>query len=415
MNRLRLLLLCVLFLLGACASAPAPKPDAQRNPLILISIDGLRADYLDRGQTPTLAAIAVRGVRAEFMRPSFPSLTFPNHYTLITGLRPDRNGIVANQMEDERIPGQRFTSSNSQAIGNRSWWDQGIPLWTTAKQQGLRSGTMFWPGSEAPVHGAHPDYWAPFDASASSENRVDTLLGWFDLPPAKRPSLFTLYLDNVDVAGHRAGPESPEVDIALQTVDAAIARLLTGIEQRGLRASINLVIVSDHGMTSTSPSRVIYLDDLISPETGRAISFGALSGIVPAPEHREAVEARLLAPHEHMRCWRKSELPARFHYGRNRRIPPLLCLANPGWVIFDRATLAAKKYFSLGEHGYDNDSPEMRAIFIANGPAFRSGIVTAPFDNVDVYPLLAHLLAIKPAANDGNPATMTPMLSNDKR
>jgi predicted AlkP superfamily pyrophosphatase or phosphodiesterase len=401
----RVPLLVFVLLLTAC-STTFTRHDGDRitrpTPLILISIDGFRADFLDRGLTPTLKAIADSGVRAKYMRPSFPSLTFPNHYALITGLRPDRNGIVANTMEDDRIPGQKFTSWNREAIENASWWNEGTPLWTTAQRNGLHSGIMFWPGSEAAVHGSRPDYWSAYDKKLAGVSRVDAVLGWLELPEADRPSLMTLYLDTIDNAGHRYGPDSAELDAELRAVDATIRRLIDGLVERNLDQTVNIVIVSDHGMVSTSPDRVIYLDDLLPDAFARVVSYGVLTGVVPKRGHGRDTEAILLAQHDHMRCWRKSNLPARFHYGRNRRIPPLLCLADHGWVIFDHATLAAKDYFSLGEHGYDNDDPQMRALFIAHGPAFRKGLILPPFDNVDVYPLLARLLAIEPEVNDGN-------------
>ncbi|MFZ1390987.1 MAG: ectonucleotide pyrophosphatase/phosphodiesterase [Dokdonella sp.] len=389
-------------MLVACSTSMPRQASAPRTPLLLISIDGFRADYLDRGLTPTLKALAENGVRAEYMRPSFPSLTFPNHYTLITGLRPDRNGIVANTMEDDRIPGQKFTSWNRDAIQNARWWSEGTPLWTTAQNNGLHSGIMFWPGSEAPVHGSYPEFWSSYDKKLAGVSRVDAVLDWLDLPIEKRPTLLTLYLDTVDGVGHRHGPDSDELDAELRIVDATLRRLLDGLVERGLDQSLNIVVVSDHGMVSTSPDRVVYLDDLLPESMAHVVSFGVLTGIVPKRGHRREAEAALLADHAHMRCWRKAELPARFHYGKNRRVPPLLCLANHGWVIFDRATLAGKNHFSYGEHGYDNDDPDMRAIFIAHGPALRKNVVLPPFDNVDVYPLLAHLLGIRPEPNDGN-------------
>ena len=401
MRILRFLVVALLGFLSACA-LQARRDSADTPPLLLVSIDGFRADYLDRGLTPTLRALADGGVRAEFMRPSFPALTFPNHYTLITGLRPDRNGIVANTMEDERMPGERFTSSNRVAIENARWWDEAVPLWTSVQRTGRRAATMFWPGSEAPVHGAHPDHWARFDAKFSEAARVDTVLGWLDLPGSERPTLITLYLDSIDVTGHRHGPDSPELNAALGAVDATLARLMTGLDQRGLRDRVNLVIVSDHGMASTSPERVVHLDDLISQDQAHVVMWGALTGVVPKTEYRKDVERILLSAHPHMQCHRKTELPVRLHYGSNRRIPPILCIAEHGWIISSHETIARKKHFSLGEHGYDTDHPDMRALFIGNGPAFKRGHVVPPFDNVDVYPLLAHLLGIKPEPNDGD-------------
>ena len=389
------------WILVACTATP-PRPGApQRAPLLLISIDGFRADYLDRGFTPTLNALADSGVRAEYMRPSFPSLTFPNHYALITGLRPDRNGIVANTMEDDRIPGQKFTSWNHEAIQNPTWWDEGVPLWTTAQRYGLNSGIMFWPGSEAPVHGSHPEFWSTYDKKMAGVSRVDQILAWLSLADAQRPALMTLYLDTVDGAGHHFGPDSDELNAELRVVDATIRRLIDGLVERRLDQSLNMVIVSDHGMVSTSPERVVFLDEILPDDFARVVSYGVVTGIVPKRGHGRDTEAILLTDHEHMRCWKKSRLPERFHYGKNRRVPSLLCLANHGWVISDHATLAAKDHFSYGEHGYDIDDPDMRAIFIAHGPSLRKSAVLPPFDNVDVYPLLARLLGIQPEPNDG--------------
>ena len=395
-------LACLALVLGACTAVVPRQAQSVRAPLLLISIDGFRADYLDRGLTPTLNALAEGGVRAEYMRPSFPSLTFPNHYALITGLRPDRNGIVANTMEDDRIPGQKFAIWNREAVQNEKWWDEGIPLWNTAQRYGLHSGIMFWPGSEARVRGTQPEFWASYDKKMAGIARVDKILEWLTLLDDTRPSLMTLYLDTIDTAGHRYGPDSDELNAELRVVDATIRRLLDGLIARKLDQALNIVIVSDHGMSSTSPDRVIYLDDFLPADYANVVSYGVLTGIKPNRGHGGDTEAILFTKHEHMRCWRKQELPARFHYGKNRRVPPVLCLADPGWVILNHASFTAKDHFSYGEHGYDNYHPDMRALFIAHGPAFRSGMVMPPFDNVDVYPLLAHLLRIRPERNDGN-------------
>ncbi len=394
-------LVCLGWMLVGCTAMPPRRAEPLRAPLLLISIDGFRADYLNRGFTPTLKALADSGVRAEYMRPSFPSLTFPNHYALITGLRPDRNGIVANTMEDDRIPGQKFTSWNREAIQNPNWWDEGVPLWTTAQRYGLNSGIMFWPGSEAPVHGSHPEFWSSYNKKMQGVSRVDQILDWLSLEDDKRPSLMTLYLDTVDDVGHHYGPDSDELNAELRVVDSTIRRLIDGLIERGLDQSLNIVIVSDHGMVSTSPERIVFLDEILPDAFAHVVSYGVLTGIVPERGHGRDTESILLAHHDHMRCWRKSQLPERFHYGKNRRVPALLCLANHGWIISDHANVAAKDHFSYGEHGYDIDDPDMRAIFIAHGPSLQKRVVLAPFDNVDVYPLLAHLLGIEPEPNDG--------------
>jgi predicted AlkP superfamily pyrophosphatase or phosphodiesterase len=191
------------------------------------------------------------------------------------------------------------------------------------------------------------------------------------------------------------------VNAALREIDTALARLVEGLKARGAFAHANLVIVSDHGMTATSPERVIYLDDLIRIEDAGIVTSGILAGMNPKPERATDIERVLLAKHEHMRCWRKSEMPARMHYGTNPRIPALLCLADDGWFVSTREYMNHRKHFSLGEHGYDNDDPAMRALFVAHGPAFKSGLRVPEFENVDVYPLIAHLLALPPRQIDG--------------
>jgi predicted AlkP superfamily pyrophosphatase or phosphodiesterase len=204
----RALIAPVLPLLAALAAhAPAQaEPPPARAPLILISIDGFRADYFDRGVTPTLAALAADGVRAQALKPAFPTLTFPNHYTLVTGLYPDHHGIVHNTMQDPVLG--RISLKDNVAASDERWWAQGEPIWVTAQNQGLRAATMFWPGSEARIHGRRPDYWQPFDADLPFAQRVDTVLAWLELPPDRRPAFVTLYFGQVDHAGHDHGPDS---------------------------------------------------------------------------------------------------------------------------------------------------------------------------------------------------------------
>lgn len=405
-------------LLAACAApsqraiAPQATTAAPASPatVILISIDGYRADYLQRGLSPSLAMLAARGVRAQWMTPSFPSLTFPNHYTLVTGLYPDHHGIVANTMEDARLG--RFSLSNRRAVSDERWWDQATPLWVDVQRQGGHAATMFWPGSEAPIHGVRPDHWLPFDAKMPPEARVDKVLQWLDLPPVLRPRFITLYFDAVDHQAHEHGPDSTEVDEALRRTDAALGRLIDGLKQRGLFDRVDLVIVSDHGMAPVSPGHLIFLDTLADLGKLRVVVTGPIAELGPAVSDdasRDAVK-KLLAPHPHLRCWRKQDIPRRFHYGTHPRIPPWVCLAQTGWLITTHQAVAARAHPPRGEHGYDNFDPLMRALFIAEGPAFQRDVVVAPFPNVDVYPLLAHLLRITSERNDGDYAAVQAML-----
>jgi len=394
---------------SAHANAAAPVPARADLPLLLVSIDGFRADYLDRGKTPHLAALAAAGVRADALRPSFPSLTFPNHYTLVTGLYPDHHGIVHNRIEGNG-ENDKFVYNDASTTADGRWWG-GEPIWVGAERQGLRSATMFWPGSDTAIAGVRPSYWKPFDRNVSPEERVDTVLGWLDLPPAQRPRFLTLYFEHVDRAGHDHGPSSPEVNNALAEIDAALGRLLDGLAARGLTGAINLLVVSDHGLAAASNARVVVIDDVINLKRVRAVNYGVVAGFAPKPGQQAYAYKTLVKRHDHMRCWRRTQMPARFHYGSNPRIPPIVCLADPGWIIARSDWLKEHADDSpRGEHGYDNDLPEMRALFIASGPSFRRGTRVPEFDNVDVYPLMAHLLHIRPAPNDGNPKTMRGIL-----
>jgi len=408
-NTFRCALGWLVLALSACSHAPASKISAY-TPLILISIDGYRADYIERDLSPNLVALASDGVRAQALKPAFPTLTFPNHYTLVTGLYPDHHGIVANRMFDPNS-GKRFVSSDTQLAGDPQWWG-GEPLWVGVERQGKHAATMFWPGSDYPIGGVRPEHWQTFDRHISAYARVDRVLQWLDLPAGQRPDFITLYFDQVDHEAHDFGPASPQTDAAIALVDAALGRLLEGLRQRNLQNSTNLVIVSDHGMAATSAEHTIVLDDVVDLNDVDLVSDGVFTGLAAKPGREARVENSLLVPHAHMTCWRKTQTPARLHYGTNARIPPLLCLAADGWTISTRHSLVTPdREEHKGEHGYDNDDPNMRALFVAHGPAFRHGQVVPEFDNVDVYPLLVNILKMQPAPNDGDFNVVAPMLA----
>ena len=392
-----------------------PVATATRMPVtILISIDGFRPDYLDRGATPALARLAAEGVVGA-MRPAFPSKTFPNHWTLVTGLVPDRHGIVGNTMEDSRRPGELFKLTTNDPF----WWNAAEPIWVTAERAGIRTATEFWPGANvawgstagADRHGitaggSRPGDWHAFDANINDEARVDAVLDWMRRPEATRPRFVTLYFDQVDSAGHDEGPGGAGVTQAAAAVDAAIGRLTAGLA--ALNQPANIVIVSDHGMSATSSERVIALDRIADPADFRTVETGPYASLQPQPGHEAALARALLKPHAHMTCWTKATIPARLRYGTNPRVPAYLCLADDGWQVRPSAPTAS---FAGGEHGYDNALASMRAVFIANGPAFRPGRRLAPFDNVAVAPLLRDLIGLPPGRGlDGSDAPFRTVL-----
>ncbi|MEJ1973638.1 MAG: ectonucleotide pyrophosphatase/phosphodiesterase [Lacunisphaera sp.] len=280
-------LLVLASLLFVSCSTPAAKPVT--GPLILISIDGFRWDYIHQYHAPTLSRLAAAGVHATRMTPSFPSKTFPNHYTLVTGLRPAHHGIVGNWFYDPGLA-ETFGMSKPDSNTQERWWDEGEPVWITAEKQGVRSFCYFWPGSEAKNHGIRPSRFKPFDFKLPMSDRVDELLSWLDVPEAQRPGLCTLYFDVVDTKGHKFGPDAPETGAAVAEADAAVQRLLDGLGRLGLADRVNLVLVSDHGMSPCGPDKVIFLEDLIDVSQVQVDSTGPVGGVRPKPGTISAVE-----------------------------------------------------------------------------------------------------------------------------
>ncbi|MCS3807435.1 ectonucleotide pyrophosphatase/phosphodiesterase [Xanthomonas sp. 4461] len=388
-------------------SAAATSDDAP-HPLLLISIDGLRADMLDRGITPTLSQLARDGVRARWMTPSYPSLTFPNHYTLVTGLRPDHHGIVHNSMRDAGLG--NFWLSKQDAVTDARWWG-GQPVWVGVENAGMHAATWSWPGSEAAIQGVRPTHWRHYEEGVAMDARVDTVQAWLKSSGADANRLVTLYFEHVDEAGHDHGPESREYADSVRAVDAAIGRLLAGMQRDGTRARTNIIVVSDHGMAEVAPGHAISVEAIAPPAIATAITDGQVIGFEPKPGQQANAEAMLLGPHAQYDCWRKAELPARWHYGTHPRIPPIVCQMHEGWDALFPDKLAKRSQHGMrGSHGFDPALPSMRAVFVAQGPDLAQGKRLPGFDNVDVYALLTRLLGITAAPNDGNPATLLPAL-----
>ncbi|WP_355604171.1 ectonucleotide pyrophosphatase/phosphodiesterase [Xanthomonas cannabis] len=393
---------------AAASPAQDAAADASAHTLLLISIDGLRADMLDRGITPHLSQLAREGVRARWMTPSYPSLTFPNHYTLVTGLRPDHHGIVHNSMRDPALGS--FWLSKPEAVGDARWWG-GQPLWVGAENAGLHAATWSWPGSEAAIQGVRPTQWRHYEEGIGLEARVDTVLGWLSDSGAARKRLVTLYFEHVDEAGHDHGPESREYADSVRAVDAAIGRLLAGMQRDGTRARTNIIVVSDHGMAEVAPGHAISVEDIAPATVATALTDGQVIGFAPMPGQQAAAEAALLGMHAQYDCWRKEELPTHWHYGSNPRIPPIVCQMHEGWDALFPDKLARRPQQGVrGSHGFDPALPSMRAVFVAQGPDLAQGKTLPGFDNVDVYALMTRLLGIAAAPNDGNPATLLPAL-----
>jgi predicted AlkP superfamily pyrophosphatase or phosphodiesterase len=417
MRRLPFLAAIVALMLAAATGLAQRDEFADLQPtVILVSFDGFRWDYLSKVPTPNLHRLVERGVHARNLVPSFPSKTFPNHYSIVTGLYPGHHGIVANNIFDPPT-GRAFATAKREEVRDPMWWG-GTPIFTLVERARRKSAPLFWPGSEAPHGGVMPTYWQPFDENRPANARIDQVLNWLDQPAAQRPTFLTLYFEDTDAAGHANGPDSPEVRDAIMRDDAYIGRLLEGLTRRGLAERVNIVVVSDHGMTAVDDTRVIVADDYLSPDEVVIADINPTLSVFPkSGKDADDVYRRLVKAHPHLKVFTREQTPAKWHYRDHPRVPPILGVADEGWQVLRRATVASIAGRTIrgqrGTHGYDPQLMSMRAIFIAAGPAFKRGVTVAPFENVSIYNVLAKILRVTPASNDGDPSVARALLVND--
>lgn len=395
-------LLCLLTISSLALAQPPEnqingEPSSSKPLVVLVSIDGFKPEYLRRGLSPTLNKLAEEGASSDGLIPPFPSLTFPSHYSVVTGLTPDHHGIVNNVMYDPQISDQVFKLSSREAVMNPKWWVDGIPIWVTASQQGKISSTLFWPGTEAKNQELQPQDWLTYDGKMDSMQRVEKLLEWLDRPDAKRADFATLYFSEVDSAGHEYGPRSKETNTSIHNVDLALTKFIEGLNRLKLKNKTTFVITSDHGMAEVSENNLVDIKSLVEKYDGTSIRWlGPLAGVDVDPKEKESVLSRL-TKESHMDCWPKEKLPVEFHFGTNRRIPNIVCLAKLGWTITDNPN---KKPIP-GQHGYDPNLTDMHGIFIASGYRIEKRRL-GKFNNIDVYPLLMKLIKLDGDSRDAN-------------
>ena len=390
--------LFVALVLSACAP-PAPlQPQTSGHQTILLSLDGFRWDYLDRPWAVNLRGLAASGVRAKRMVPVFPSKTFPNHYTIVTGLYPAHHGIVSNTMWDDAI-GKTFSLGARDVMVDPRWWG-GEPLWVTAVKSGRRSASFFWPGSDLAIQGILPTYYRVFDGRVPNARRVQQVLDWVALPADSAPVFVTLYMSDVDGAGHDHGPDAPQTDSAIARVDSMVGALVAGLATRGLTDRVNLVVAADHGMSAISAERQIFLDDYIELSDVTVVDWSPVAAIRPRAGQEDAVYARLKSAHPQLAVYRRDELPARLRYRDNPRIMPIIAVAAEGWHIASHSR--PMRTATGGNHGYDPAVTSMGALFVAAGPGLKRGLVIESLSSIHVYELLARLTGLPPVPNDGS-------------
>ncbi len=368
---------------------------AGRHYTVIISLDGCRWDYPLMYDTPFLDSLGARGVRA-VMRPSFPSKTFPNHYTLATGLVPDHHGIIANRFYDV-ASGRTYSIGDTLTAKDGSFYG-GEPIWLTAKRQGVKASVVYWPGSDVAIRGQYPDYWHDYARRPllTFPERVAEIERLMKLPEGERPQLVMAYFNEPDHSGHSYGPASKEVKAAVESLDRLLGMLYNDLRSLPYGDDINFIVTSDHGMVQTSPERTIRLTDYLQADWCERIMPDLPTLIFPK-KGREKQILKALETVPHARVWRREDVPAYLNYGTDRNIAPIVLLPDAGWTVSEDGRVIP------GNHGFDPYTPEINVLFRAAGPDFRRGYVkTELFDNTAVYPTLCRLLGIEAAPCDGS-------------
>ena len=384
-----------------------------KTPLILISMDGFRWDYFDKTDTPNFDLLITAGVKAKTLIPSFPTKTFPNHITIVTGRHPENHGIIANRMYDPVFDEFYYIGEGSAPVRDGKWYEA-EPIWVTAEKQGQTAMTMFWPASEAEIMDVRPTEYFVYDGSVNHNERIDQILNWLDYTPSKRPQFLSTYFSHLDDAGHNHGPGSEKVIGAIQEMDRSIGRLIDGLKSRNMFQATNILLVSDHGMASISPDSIIFLDDYIDMDDVHIVDWSPVAAIRPKGDVNPIFNV-LNNAHPKMTVYKKGDAPARLHYNNHRRIQPITAVADEHWSISTRENFDKGDHnegFGKATHGYDPKYTSMGGIFVGHGPAFKQGMDGPGFSNIHIYEMMCKILNLTPATNDGSLDSIKVFLQN---
>ncbi|XP_008295993.1 bis(5'-adenosyl)-triphosphatase enpp4 [Stegastes partitus] len=383
------------FLCGVSAAA-TDNVTAQQGPpsLLLVSFDGFRADYLQRFPMPNLKLLYSQGVLVEQLTNVFVTKTFPNHYSLVTGLYAESHGIMASSMYDPVT--QKYFRINNDT--DPMWWSEAQPLWITALDSGYKTAAMMWPGSDVTNSNRTATHFLPYNSNVTFQERVGNVTKWMLGNEKEEGVKFAaLYWEEPDRSGHRFGPDNTTaMGKVLKEVDDNIGLLMSELKRTGLLGRVNVLITSDHGMAQCSPERIIRLDDCLHPDNYTLVDLTPVAALIPK-NNTQAVFDILSKCHAHMTAYLKKAIPDRLHYRNNERVQPIILIAEEGWTIVQRGN----KSLRLGDHGYDNSLPSMHPFLAATGPSFRQGYKIRNLQSLDVYPLMCHLLSVPPRPNNG--------------
>jgi len=364
--------------------------------VVVVSFDGYRWDYPELYDTPNFDDLALKGVKAEYLQSSFPTKTFPNHYTLATGLYPDHHGIINNSFYAEDLGGIYRIGDREMVTNPDAYF--GEPIWVTAEKQGVKAASYFWVGSEADIMGVSPSYWYTYNHDVPYIPRVDKVISWLKTPLNDRPGLIFLYFDEPDGTGHRFGPEHQETGEVVSVLDSVLGYLRSEIAELEYADRVNLIVLSDHGMGPTSPDKYVNLAAHIKEQwTLRIVGGNPVYLIQPEEGCADSITAAL-SQVEGVTAWQKEEIPERLHYGSSPRFPGIVVVADSLWSIGANPDPSG---YSGGAHGYDNAFTDMNTIFYAEGPAFKENYFSAPFSNVELYGIIAEILGLDRVSTDG--------------
>jgi predicted AlkP superfamily pyrophosphatase or phosphodiesterase len=377
------------------ASAEKEKPY-----ILIVSLDGFRWDYLDRNLTPNLKKIENNGVRALNLQPVFPSKTFPNHYSIVTGLYPQNHGIIHNSFININT-GERYRIGDTVSVRNDKWY-HGTSIWTLLQKNGIKSASYFWPGSE--VHKAHPTYFKKFDKSIPHNQRIESIISWLQLPEADRPHLLLLYFCDTDTKGHHFGPDSEELNNAVTFLDSKIAYLQKRLNDIAMLNKINLIVLSDHGMTDISDSKIIDLSGIIEKYKLEYSGKSPVISLYPKNnKEKTIILSELKDKEEGYKVYSKSNTPVYYHYSQNDMLGDILIVADKGYSLLVKQKASTFRLKNKGNHGYDNHLLDMQGIFLARGPVFKRAYKTGQLRNIDIFPLICRIMNIgQPQKIDGN-------------
>lgn len=365
---------------------------------ILISFDGFRWDYTNRGITPNFDYIEKHGVKALSLKPSFPSITFPNHISIVTGMYPSNHGVIANTMYDPAT--DKLYSLRDTAEVRDAYWYKGEMIWETARRQGVITASYFWPGSEMNLEYRRPTYYEKYEHERDYLERINGVINWLKLPYNERPKFITLYYDLTDSEGHRYGPNSQQVNNAIARLDSLIGVLFNKLDEIKLRDSVNLIIVSDHGMTEISTDRYVNIEEIASCRSCKFFNRGAVMNIfIKSKSEVDEVFDKLKHNESHYRVYKSAEIPEHFHFRNNHLIGDLFVLADPGWSVGTLKDKDRMSDYNGGNHGFDNSFMDMHGIFYAIGPSFKENYTTGTIENINIYPLLCKIMNIIPRQN----------------